>query len=159
MNAKLIIPGLFFVWLLLKPKALGAGDFDFDASGNVIVDASAEAAVMSLSYLGDTSLPRGMRNNNPGNLKDFGEPWQGSIGVTNDPPFEQFTGYVWGVRAMARLIRNKINGEFNTLTTLINNYAPPASAGGDNSDQTVSTYISTVANRTGIDPNQPLTAD
>ncbi len=39
--------------------------------------------------------PRGIRNNNPGNL-DKGSPWQGLISNPSEPRFCTFKDPVWG---------------------------------------------------------------
>ncbi|HCQ3021998.1 TPA: hypothetical protein OHP99_004980, partial [Escherichia coli] len=44
--------------------------------------------------------PRGIRNNNPGNL-DKGSPWQGLAANPDEPRFCTFKDPVWGIRALA----------------------------------------------------------
>ena len=44
--------------------------------------------------------PRGIRNNNPGNL-DKGAPWQGLVNNSSEPRFCTFKDPVWGIRALA----------------------------------------------------------
>lgn len=106
------------------------------------------------SFLGRTDLPRGLRNNNPGNLKltDPQQGWLGSIErpENTDGTFEQFLFYVYGLRAMIKLMRNKMKREGqNTIRRLIRSWAPP----GENATEA---YIANVAQASGIPQNQPI---
>lgn len=106
------------------------------------------------SFLGQADLPRGIRNNNPGNLKMTTpqQGWLGSIdrGENTDGVFEQFVFYGYGLRAMLKLMRNKMtrNGD-NSIRKLIYSWAPP----GENSTEN---YIAAVENVTGIPQNQVI---
>ena len=72
-------------------------------------------------------LPRGVRNNNPGNI-ELGDPWQG-LGPVNertDPRFAQFVSPAYGIRALARtLITYQDKHNIRTVTGAINRWAPP----------------------------------
>lgn len=106
--------------------------------------------------LGDKSLPRGIRNNNAGNLVQTNIPWQGKIDLSEntDSRFEQFQDPVYGLRAMYKDIINDIKRGANTLDKLITQYAPKF----ENNTQA---YINFVAKETGLNPNEeiPLNAD
>lgn len=104
---------------------------------------------MSNSYLNRTDLPRGLRNNNPGNLVLTSIKWQGKIpnAQNTDGHFEQFKQIHWGIRAMMRDIINDITVDGNdTLRGLINEYAPPHENNTEN-------YISFVSKLTGLLPD------
>lgn len=92
--------------------------------------------------------PRGIRNNNPGNIKR-GEPWKGlkKDGESIDPVFCVFETPEWGIRALAKILKNyqKIHG-LNTPRKIISRYAPPCE------NQTLS-YIQSVAQQLGIYPD------
>jgi len=93
---------------------------------------------------------RGIRNNNPGNIK-AGISWQGAVG--SDPTFTIFADDTWGLRAMAMDLTNKINSDgLNTITSIITAYAPP-------SENDTASYISSVSSDTGFGPDDALTAD
>ena len=51
--------------------------------------------------------PRGLRNNNPGNIKRTGDKWQGLVEEEDatDSVFFQFREMRWGIRAIARILR------------------------------------------------------
>jgi hypothetical protein len=92
---------------------------------------------------------RGLRNNNPGNIR-LGESWQGMRSTQTDPSFVQFISPEYGIRAMARVLRNYGAAGYDTLQEIINRWAPP----GDNND--TASYIRAVSQRLNIAPNAPL---
>lgn len=114
--------------------------------------ASTSASVANLSYLGQSGLPKGMRNNNPGNIRVSSNPWQGKIPLSQntDGAFEQFTTYVYGIRAMIKNLLSYYNSGLNTLQSIIYKWAPPS----DNND--TANYVNFVGIRTGFSPTQPL---
>ena len=72
-------------------------------------------------------LPRGVRNNNPGNI-EWGDPWQGLVPTDKrtDPRFCQFSSPAYGIRALARtLITYQDKYGIRTVTAAINRWAPP----------------------------------
>lgn len=77
-------------------------------------------AVNSLNTLGAT-LPRGLRNNNPGNVERTSQTWVGEV-VGSDPRFETFNGIDKGVRAIGKIMKS--NSELS-VRDFINRYAPP----------------------------------
>lgn len=97
------------------------------------------------------NYPRGMKNNNPGNIRISGNAWNGKIPVSQntDGTFEQFTFYKYGVRAMLKLIRNYIGQGHNTIAKIINRYAP------DTENHTTA-YINFVAQNSGVNPNATI---
>lgn len=72
-----------------------------------------------------TSGTRGIRNNNPGNIRKSSDKWQGLASVQDDPSFFKFTEPKWGVRAMAKILENyqKKHG-LNTVAGIISRWAP-----------------------------------
>ncbi|AVS66650.1 structural protein P5 [Paracidovorax avenae] len=51
------------------------------------------------------AMPRGIRNNNPGNIDRNGERWQGMAeDQSGDPRFVVFTAPVWGLRAIGKVL-------------------------------------------------------
>ena len=96
----------------------------------------------------EQKLPRGIRNNNPGNIR-WGENWLGlkQDGKEQDPSFCVFTSAIYGIRALARLLLNyqKLY-DLDTPRKIISRYAPP------NENQTLA-YIQSVANQLCITPD------
>ena len=98
-----------------------------------------------------TKPPRGIRNNNPGNIR-WGDDWKGLVPETQrtDKSFCQFTKPEYGIRAMIVILRNyQRKHGLNTVSGIINRWAPP------NENDTQS-YINSVANATGVPPDQRI---
>ena len=96
----------------------------------------------------EQKLPRGIRNNNPGNIR-WGENWLGlkQDGKEQDPSFCVFKSPVFGIRALAKVLINykKIHG-LNTVRQIVSRYAPP------NENQTKA-YVQSVAKQLGVYPD------
>ena len=69
--------------------------------------------------------PRGLRNNNPGNLRRSADNWQGLRPEQTDPDFFQFETMAYGYRALIRTLQNyrRVHG-LRTLADMINRWAP-----------------------------------
>ena len=95
-----------------------------------------------------TTIPRGIRNNNPLNIRK-GNNWQGERSISTDAQFEQFDSMVMGLRAAMKLVRNYIQGRcsdgkrYDTIRKLVSRWAPP-------SENVTDKYISFVAESSGI---------
>ena len=109
----------------------------------------------AVSYLNKAGLPRGIRNNNPGNIRIGATEWKGKIPVTQntDGSFEQFQDFAHGVRAMTKLLTGYIEKGFDTVMKITNRYAPAA----DNNQPLA--YAETVAGRVGVGVNEKLSPD
>ena len=90
------------------------------------------------------SYPRGVRNNNPGNIRKSDEAWIGKIPheKNTDPDFEQFYNYTHGVRAMIVLLYGYFKDDRDTIKEIIEVYAPSHE---NDTDQ----YIDNVSKWTG----------
>ena len=97
---------------------------------------------------------RGLRNNNPGNLRISAVAWVGKIpkAQNTDGAFEQFQHLKYGVRAMILDVRGKISKGLNTIEKLLAVYAPK-------SENNTAAYAATVSKLAGIGPKQPLGTD
>ena len=75
--------------------------------------------------------PRGIRNNNPLNLRKTKEPWRGKVIPGTDPDFEQFDNMYNGIRAGMRNIQTMylVHG-CHAVEDIIRRWAP-ASDGND----------------------------
>lgn len=106
-----------------------------------------------VSFLGRSDLPRGLRNNNPGNLKMTSpqQGWRGALdrSKNTDGVFEQFSSYHLGLRAMLKLVVNKINDGHSSIRKLIEQWAP-------RTENNTEAYIIHVERKTGIPQNQPI---
>lgn len=92
------------------------------------------------------NLPRGIRNNNPGNVELTGDKWQGLLPASQqtDGRFAQFSTPAWGIRALARtLITYQDKYNLRTIPKIINRWAPPV-------ENNSNAYIGAVVSSTGI---------
>ena len=102
-------------------------------------------------------VPRGIRNNNPLNIRK-GSTWKGERQNQTDPSFEEFISMEYGIRAALILMRNHITGfkgtrkRMNTIRKLISVWAPP-------SENATSKYVAHVSCFTGISPDQIINPD
>ncbi len=94
--------------------------------------------------------PRGIRNNNPGNIRRNGDPWQGLAERQLDIEFFTFKSAVYGIRALARtLITYQDKYGLRTIRQIISRWAPP-------NENNTEAYVKAVAASTGLDADQPL---
>ena len=94
-------------------------------------------------------LPRGIRNNNPLNIR-IGNNWQGEVSKPTDKQFEQFVSMEYGVRAAFIIIRNYIKRyKLNTIEKICSRWAP-------SSENNTSNYIKTVVLMSGLSRKQEL---
>lgn len=91
---------------------------------------------------------RGIRNNNPGNIKYVkSTAWKGKVNDSDkkDETFEEFTEMKYGVRALARILKNYVkNPTVKTLDDMINRFAPPV-------ENNTSAYVSRIAKALGVE--------
>lgn len=68
---------------------------------------------------------RGIRNNNPGNIKRSNDKWQGLSADQNDPVFFQFDTVEYGIRAMLKILTNyRKKYGLSTVRQIIDRWAP-----------------------------------
>lgn len=71
-------------------------------------------------------IPRGIRNNNPGNLRRVDSTvWKGQEQTQTDPDFVQFVTAEYGIRAIVRILHSYQRDGLNTIQQAINRWAPP----------------------------------
>lgn len=71
------------------------------------------------------SIPRGLRNNNPGNIRNSSTEWLGEIVPSKDKSFKQFSSMAYGYRAVIKLLQNyRKLYNLKTIAELINRWAP-----------------------------------
>lgn len=101
---------------------------------------------LSASY-----IPRGIKNNNPGNIRISSVTWIGKIPKekNTDGSFEQFVSMDYGVRALIKNLTSYINGGTNTIRKILNKYAP-------SSENDTKAYINNMVKYTGIPADKVL---
>jgi len=109
---------------------------------------------MYKSFLNKKDLPRGLRNNNPGNLVRSNNAWKGKIpySQSQDSHFEQFIELRYGIRAMMRDIYSDYIKGKKTVTALISEFAPAF-------ENNTAAYIISVINSVGADAIGELTQE
>lgn len=97
-----------------------------------------------------SDVPRGIRNNNPGNIEK-GEPWQGlAADQSADSRFAVFTHPVYGIRALARVLKTyRERYGLETATEIISRWAPSV-------ENDTRAYARAVASALGTDPETPF---
>lgn len=94
-------------------------------------------------------IPRGIRNNNPLNIR-IGNVWLGEVLDPTDPNFEQFTSMVYGVRAGFVLLRRYIRHYHRTtVPQVIAAWAPTT-------ENETNKYVERVCEISKISPTDAL---
>lgn len=94
-------------------------------------------------------IPRGIRNNNPLNIR-IGNVWLGEEFRPTDPEFEQFVAMEYGLRAGFVLLRRYIRHYHkDTIRAIISTWAP-------SSENNTEAYIQRVASSMNLDADTPL---
>lgn len=94
-------------------------------------------------------IPRGIRNNNPLNIR-IGNTWLGERGNPTDPAFEEFVSIEYGLRAAFCILRRYIRRYHkNTVPAIVSTWAPA-------SENNTQRYIDIVCQRSGISPTQQI---
>ena len=98
----------------------------------------------------ENELPRGIKNNNPGNIIKTSDEWEGMSEDQGDSTYVQFDEAKWGLRALAKnLINQKRFHGIDNVESLISKYAP-------SSENPTSEYITFVSNKLSVDPQEAI---
>ena len=97
------------------------------------------------------SLPRGIRNNNPLNIRRSKDKWKGLRAVQADAQFCQFESLEYGWRAAFYLLTRTYYHKYRlyTIRAIISKWAPPC-------ENNSKAYVENVSRLTGIDPDEPI---
>jgi hypothetical protein len=99
---------------------------------------------------GTTSGVRGIRNNNPGNIRKGSKKiWLGEVWPSQDASFVQFMTMAYGVRALLIDLVNKHKQGLNTVQKIIYKYAPPT-------ENYSARYAKFVADAMGLTVTEPF---
>lgn len=95
-------------------------------------------------------ISRGLRNNNPGNIRLGSFRYKGERAKSIDRSFRQFESIEWGYRAMFVLLHTyAVKYGCCTLREIINRYAPPI-------ENHTESYIRRVAHATHLAPDEKI---
>ena len=97
------------------------------------------------------SLPRGIRNNNPLNIRRSKDKWKGMRAVQSDAQFCQFESLEWGWRAAFWLLTRTYYHKYRlfTIRAIVQKWAPAI-------ENDTKAYIANVSRLTGIGPDEPI---
>lgn len=96
--------------------------------------------------------PRGIRNNNPLNIR-IGNDWIGEKKTKTDPLFEEFLEMKYGIRAAVIILRRYIKKYHRTtIREIISSWAPET-------ENLTTKYIATVSERMAYPANAPVDFD
>lgn len=99
--------------------------------------------------MNEKTLPRGMRNRNPGNIRRSATKYLGEVAPSRDAAFKQFETMAWGYRAMFVLLDSYSRKGYRTIRQMVSRYAPPIENHTEN-------YIRCVSEWSGICADEPL---
>jgi len=99
----------------------------------------------------EVKLPRGIRNNNPLNIRKSADKWQGLSTLQEDKEFFQFETIEWGWRAAFVILCKTYYGKYKlrTIRDIVSRWAPPK-------ENNTPAYIRHVSDYTGIGPDRDL---
>lgn len=102
------------------------------------------------------AAPRGIRNNNPGNIKELrgdSTQWVGERATDDDPLFEEFETPEDGIRALVKILRNyKRLYNISMVSSIITRWAPSV-------ENDTKAYIRAVCERMCVSPFEDLDMD
>lgn len=143
-----IAAGLVALVIVQRQEAAAGRSVAFDL-GNIGQSVAEGATAAKNAFLEAIGM-RGIRNNNPGNIRHSSIHWQGKSSTQTDPAFVQFDSPEYGIRALARLLDTySTHYGLNTVRGIIGRYAP------SNENDTAS-YVNSVAGALGVSPDQRI---
>jgi len=92
---------------------------------------------------------RGLRNNNPLNLRRTAIKWKGEKSEITDSEFEEFESMTFGLRAGLINMKTQISKGFDSVEKLIGRWAPPT-------ENNTSNYVKIVSEKSGYAPTHIL---
>ena len=96
------------------------------------------------------TVPRGIRNNKPGNVRYTGTKWKGLADPPSDGSFCRFETPEYGIRAIYVIISNYYTiHNINTIRSVINRWAPP-------NENDTKAYIDHVSSKCGVGADQVI---
>ncbi len=97
-------------------------------------------------------IARGLRNNNPGNIRINKDLFQGEVRPSTDTAFKQFEAISYGYRAIFKILkRYRNNYHLDTIRKMITRWAPPT-----DKDNDTELYINKVSEYSGIPADNPI---
>lgn len=98
-----------------------------------------------------TTQSRGIRNNNPGNIRK-GQDWQGLSKTQTDESFDQFDTPEYGIRAIEKILLSYKARGLDTVKEIITTWAPYE-------ENNTPAYIKAVCDHMGLTESAPLNVE
>ena len=93
-------------------------------------------------------MSRGLRNNNPGNIRHSKVRYKGEVRPSRDPDFKEFSTMAYGYRAVFVLLDTyRSRYGLTTIRQMLNRYAPPT-------ENFTEGYVRFVADYSGVMPDE-----
>ena len=93
-------------------------------------------------------MSRGLRNNNPGNIRRSRVRYKGEVRPSRDPDFKEFSTMAYGSRAVFVLLDTyRSRYGLTTIRQMLNRYAPPT-------ENFTEGYVRFVADYSGVMPDE-----
>jgi hypothetical protein len=93
------------------------------------------------------AAPRGIRNNNPGNIRHSKVRWVGEADDQPDPDFVTFIAPEFGIRAICKvLLSYQSDDQCKTIRQMISRWAPP-------SENDTEAYVNACCRASGLGPD------
>ena len=93
-------------------------------------------------------MSRGLRNNNPGNIRRSKVRYKGEVRPSRDPDFKEFSTMAYGYRAVFVLLDTyRSRYGLATIRQMLNRYAPPT-------ENFTEGYVRFVADYSGVMPDE-----
>ena len=93
-------------------------------------------------------MSRGLRNNNPGNIRCSRVRYKGEVRPSRDPDFKEFSTMAYGYRAVFVLLDTyRSRYGLTTIRQMLNRYAPPT-------ENFTEGYVRFVADYSGVMPDE-----
>lgn len=95
-------------------------------------------------------MSRGLRNNNPGNIRRSKVRYKGEVRPSRDPDFKEFSTIAYGYRAVFVLLDTyRSRYGLATIRQMLNRYAPPT-------ENFTEGYVRFVADYAGVMPDEVI---
>ncbi|WP_286836544.1 structural protein [Spongiibacter sp.] len=120
---------------------------------NLLLLTVAVGVLMTLPGNINPAAPRGIRNNNPLNIREGaggGDQWRGEYATELDDAFEEFNSPEWGYRAAKRIVQSYRRRGITTLRGIVSAWAPT-------NENNTGAYVNSVASKTGLPPEHTIT--
>lgn len=137
----------------MKTVSIRRADGGYDAYVFNPATGTFEAPEQAEGTAGGGGTPLTVRTNNPGAIKDgrFARSMPGYAGSENG--FARFASPEQGAAAQQQLLKSYMGRGINTVRSIVERWSP---RGAENSDASVNNYVSHVAGKLGVNPDDAL---